>query len=662
MYESYQIDNSSEPQRIPNPSRLGPLSDEHRDVLEEKSSISRAVVEERGYWTATRRAQLEDLVKPYQRRVPALVVPTYSPDGETTSLQVRPDRPRVRGGKTIKYETPGGGRCVLDVHPSMHAAARSTSRTLWITEGIKKGDSLTSRGECTVSLTGVWNWQREGEPLPCWSHVALEGREVLVAFDSDVMVKPEVQLALERLVTFLEGRGAAVLVVYLSDAEDGSKVGVDDHLARGGSVAELRLLARPYKRAELATVRLSRDERLAVDVEMLWRRWRHMRTVKQSECTDRSTARELIKRAERGGRLLKDGVRVEASVRTLALAVGVSTRSQLNSLRRLEESGTLRPDNEGRARDKAARYVLLTNHAQSKQDGKGTVLEEGSGQSRGRENPLSDAPSDRRVYLARPSETGVPELRWSRVIVGWERDKRGRRRYIFDPLSRLGKKRQAILEYMVETGGVTTTRELMARFAGERTRPNDFRRRTLQMLVEAAIIVIEGEDVSLGGRWLEALENDLERAQERRDGRLQAQKYARQRKAFHQRDEDVAEPVPDMRSIPDMRTPWPAHPDGCACPECVERFGEPDGHHPEGCCCGPCFTARKEAARAEGVRVVPLRPRLSRRRDKRETPTKAATVAALSPAGDQEPEHPWHCGCPECGPEPSYVVLRSVTS
>jgi hypothetical protein len=111
-----------------------------------------------------------------------------------------------------------------------------------------------------------------------------------------------------------------------------------------------------------------------------------------------------------------------------------------------------------------------------------------------------------------------------------------------------------------------------------------------------------------------------------------------------------------------MRTPWPAHPDGCACPECVERFGEPDGHHPEGCCCGPCFTARKEAARAEGVRVVPLRPRLSLRRDKPETPTKAATVAALSPAGDQEPEHPWHCGCPECGPEPSYVVPRSVTS
>ena len=30
---------------------------------------------------------------------------------------------------------------------------------LWITEGIKKGDSLTSRGICAVSITGVFNWR-----------------------------------------------------------------------------------------------------------------------------------------------------------------------------------------------------------------------------------------------------------------------------------------------------------------------------------------------------------------------------------------------------------------------------------------------------------------------------------------------------------------------
>jgi hypothetical protein len=634
------------------------LSPEHRRNHIAASSISDPVAERRGYWTATRRAQLEGLVKKYQRGVPAVVMPTHSPDGLTTSLQVRPDRPRVRNGKAIKYETPADSKCILDVHPSMHLAAQDASRTLWITEGIKKGDALTSRGECAISLTGVWNWQRDGEPLPCWEHVALEGREVLVAFDSDVMVKPEVQLALERLVTYLEAKGAKVLVVYLSDAPDGSKVGVDDYLAGGGAVAEMRLMARPYKRAELGKVRLSRDERLARATEDLWRRWRGMRRVKQSECTDSCTARELIKRAERGGRILEDGVEVEASVRTLALAIGVSTGGQLSSLQRLEESGFLRPNNEGRPRDKAARYVLLTDYAQSKQDGKGPGTAGGTGEDR---ESLAQPPSDRGVYSARPSDTGVPELRWSRLIVAWERDKRGRRHYIFDPLTRLGKKRQAILEHMVEAGGVSTVRQLMARFAGERTRPYDFKRRILQMLADAAIIVIEGEDVSLAGRWLEALENDRERAQEPGDSRRQAQKYARQREAYRSREERPADEVPEMTPIPDMRTPWPVHPDDCACPSCEKIMGRVIGEHVEDCRCADCFTARKAK---DARRVVSLPRRMSSRDDK---PTASASVAVLHEAPAEDPpddwrEHPLSCECLRCStPEPRYATPRSAS-
>src|SRR3712207_1532674 len=42
---------------------------------------------------------------------------------------------------------------------------------------------------------------------------------------------------------------------------------------------------------------------------------------------------------------------------TRVLALGISTQGALNSLRRLEAAGFLRPDNEGRARDKAGAYV-----------------------------------------------------------------------------------------------------------------------------------------------------------------------------------------------------------------------------------------------------------------------------------------------------------------
>jgi len=629
------------PQYTPGRERLS-LSEEHRRDHIEASSIAPPVAEARAYGTATKRSQLEGLVKPYQRRVPALVIPTYSPDGETTSLQVRPDKPRVRNGKAIKYETPADSRCILDVHPSMHQAARDAARPLWITEGMKKADALTSRGECAVALTGVWNWQRDGEPLPCWSHVTLEGREALVVFDSDVMVKPEVQLALERLVAFLQGQGAAVRVVYLPDAPDGSKTGADDYLAAGGTVAGLKLLARPYEARDLAGVRLTRDERLRAGTAELWATWRAMRTVKPGELTDWSTARELIRRAERGGKVVAGGIRVVASVRALALAVGMSTGALLNSLRRLEASGFLRPDNEGRARDKAGAYVLFTGRALGKQDGKETGTGRGG---RERETALSDAPYDTGVYVARaearPVKSSVPELRYSRAVLSWEYDKRGRRQRVVEPLARLGKKRQAILEYLEERGGVCNEAELMARFAGGRTRPRDFKRRTLAMLTEApAIIVVEGDVVSLGGKWRESLEHARELGAEVVDARLQAQKYARQREAFRRRDEVEPEPVPDMRPIPDLRTRWPAHPEGCACPSCVKRFGEREGEHVAGCSCADCFEAIKEEAHEAGRRVVPLAVR--------------RTQSAKAPPSEAE-EHPWHCDCPACGPQPSYA-------
>jgi hypothetical protein len=387
-----------------------------------------------------------------------------------------------------------------------------------------------------------------------------------------------------------------------------------------------------------------------------------MRTVKQGELTEWSTARELIRRAERSGKVAAGGIRVVVSVRTLALAVGVSTRGLLRSLQRLEASGFLRPDYDGRARDQAGAYVLFTGSALGKQDGKGTGPEEGRGEDREREKSTSVAPSDRGVYLAqheaRPVKSTVPELRWSRAVVSWEYDKRGRRRRVVEPLTRLGKKRQAILEHLEERGGVCTVAELMTRFAGPRTRPYDFKRRTLAMLAEPpAVIVLEGDVVSLGGKWRDSLKHAREIGREMEAARLQAQKYARQREAFRRRDETEADPVPEMRPIPDMRSPWPTHPERCACPACVERFGAVDGDHDTQCNCAECFTARKEAAgdrRVAPRSVVPLEPR--RRQENLENLKKPETASASwSPPADWY-EHPLSCECIYCtSPTPKYA-------
>jgi hypothetical protein len=188
-------------------------------MLLEESAISPEIVAGRGYRTASSRSEVPAVFPDYQRRR-GLVIPTFSPSG-ATSYQLRPDVPRVRGGKARKYEQPGGVGCILDVHPRMMAAVADPGVRLWVGEGVKKGDALASRGECVISLSGVWNWQAGGEPLACWEHVPLSGREVLVVFDSDVMVKPEVQLALERLVAFLEGQGARVRVIYLPGVANG---------------------------------------------------------------------------------------------------------------------------------------------------------------------------------------------------------------------------------------------------------------------------------------------------------------------------------------------------------------------------------------------------------------------------------------------------------
>jgi hypothetical protein len=203
------------PQRIGHAAPPAPLSEEHRKMLEDESGIHRAVVEARGYFTAERRADVPDVFKGKQRRR-GLVIPTLSPSG-ATGYRLRPEKP-IKPGR--KYEQPAGVGCTLDVHPFNLEQVRDASVDLWIVEGEKKSDSLTSRGECAVALTGVWNWQRDGEPLPCWEHVPLEGRTVYVAFDSDVLTNWQVQLALKRLVAFLEGRGARVLVVYLPEVDD----------------------------------------------------------------------------------------------------------------------------------------------------------------------------------------------------------------------------------------------------------------------------------------------------------------------------------------------------------------------------------------------------------------------------------------------------------
>jgi hypothetical protein len=186
------------------------LNPNHRRMLLEESAISQEIVRERGYRTVQTKAELERLgFAGSQRNPPGLLIPIYAPHGEITNYQFRPDRPRITDGRPIKYETPKGSRMTLDVHPFARGKLGDPSIPLWVTEGVKKGDALVSRGLCAVSLLGVWNWRGVNEyggltALPEWELIALNGRQVYIVFDSDVMLKPQVHAALARLKAFVE--------------------------------------------------------------------------------------------------------------------------------------------------------------------------------------------------------------------------------------------------------------------------------------------------------------------------------------------------------------------------------------------------------------------------------------------------------------------------
>lgn len=239
------------------------LSAKHRKTLR---GVSDEVADERGYATLSDKAEVSAYdFSGAQLRAPALLVPVFWRKEEVLH-QLRPDAPREVEGKRVKYETPQGSRMRLDCPPRVTPLLDDASVPLWITEGVKKADAAASVGVCCIALLGVWNWKgtrSDGTkgPLEDWDDVALTGRAVYVAYDSDVMRKHEVKEALQGLTMFLSGRGAQVQWVFLPEPDenriDGTKgkTGLDDYLADGGCVDDLVSQARVPRMAVRANGR-----------------------------------------------------------------------------------------------------------------------------------------------------------------------------------------------------------------------------------------------------------------------------------------------------------------------------------------------------------------------------------------------------------------------
>jgi P4 family phage/plasmid primase-like protien len=238
------------------------LSAEHIRELVDGSAIDLAVIAERGYVTVGRpnatlrdeygqdtRDRMKSLGFPSwsireDYYFPGLHIPGYSPSGMRYAGQWKPFRAVPgRDGKPQRYAS-AKGPSRLDVHPRWSAdrggmqlpAIQDPSERLWITEGVKKADALTSRGCVTVALAGVYNWRNTHATLGDWEDVRIKGREVVVCFDADAATKPHVAQAMARLGQWLKSKGAARVSYVLPP---GKGKGVDDYLAAGGTMAEL---------------------------------------------------------------------------------------------------------------------------------------------------------------------------------------------------------------------------------------------------------------------------------------------------------------------------------------------------------------------------------------------------------------------------------------
>jgi hypothetical protein len=217
-----------------------PLLRDHVLYLSERA-VTPEVAAARGYRSVETRSELQNMgFGRSQHLLPTLAIPIWGawPTPEPVLYQHRPDNPRRNAkGKIRKFELPARAGLHFDVHPSMLAHVGNPALPLLITEGVVKGDAAVGCLDvCTISLVGVWNWRGSGDDggkvaLADWEFVAVNDRDVVICFDSDVVTKSSVSDAMTRLGSMLTRRGAHVSYCYLPAGNGAAKCGLDDWLA-----------------------------------------------------------------------------------------------------------------------------------------------------------------------------------------------------------------------------------------------------------------------------------------------------------------------------------------------------------------------------------------------------------------------------------------------
>jgi hypothetical protein len=141
------------------------LAARHAQVIAD-SCISEDVRRERGYFTANETIQLRGFgwnrSRALSQILPGLVIPVDGAlgNGAVSYAVIRPDAPRRRAGKPVKYEVLWQAGNVVDVSPRVREVLGDPHTRLWITEGIRKVSEVPQQAE-----PGVTECLASGSPV-----------------------------------------------------------------------------------------------------------------------------------------------------------------------------------------------------------------------------------------------------------------------------------------------------------------------------------------------------------------------------------------------------------------------------------------------------------------------------------------------------------------
>lgn len=214
--------------------------------------------------------------KQYGKSVQSLNIPYYTASGEVlvndhaafnrvrtfprgllTNAKKFPRFLQKKGTKNHLYLDPGRKNWVK--------IQKDSSVTVTITEGEIKSICANIYGIPCIGVGGVSGWKTringQSIPLPELDEWEWKGRKVELAFDADVMTKPDVQAALSAFAQELGRRGAEIKSVSIPALEGQGNTGIDDFLVANGREAydalpreDVKLILDPKAPLDIARV------------------------------------------------------------------------------------------------------------------------------------------------------------------------------------------------------------------------------------------------------------------------------------------------------------------------------------------------------------------------------------------------------------------------